>query len=582
MALHWFEGICAAVAYLHDHGIVHRDLKPANIFIDENRVKIGDYGLSKFISCSRRSGQTESVGTVHYMAPEIANGRYGREIDAYALGIILFEMLTGHVPFEGESVGEVLMKHLTAEPDLSRVEEPYRSVIRGAMAKDPERRVDSAAEMMAMLSGVPRTPVSAEAMTHAAPFVNRSAAGSGSPWIEPPSDPHAVTVAHGPATPARTIRAFFHRDPEPVMEGLRRGWSAFTRDLNTKNWPPPMRFFGGFFAIIAMMFTWPLWMVCGFSYVVYRVLRLFVQVVTDPPSGAPTPTPTRATPAPLYASPAASAAEAARQATPSPADGRGAAPTPVAVNREAQRGRWRRRGQATWRFAAYQELAGQPLRRRTSTILASMLSAAAIAPVASLLACLFTIRDFNVELFLWASIVGTLSAWAILIPGQLAEGRIEDQAPMRFIGLLTGAFVGLLAWGVAHALYLDLPGSREFFGPNDTFSANMLGWRSEQLWQQFDQQHVVTLPLSHFAAYFAFLFAAIRWWKQSEWTRPSRVSFWAMAWAGAAAFFVGLIWWFPQPLGILAAAVISFTVQLASPWLPPSRRKQLAQEAVTA
>ena len=112
------------MAYLHDHGIVHRDLKPGNIFSDEGTVKIGDYGLAKFISCSRRSGQTESVGTVHYMAPEIANGRYGREIDTYALGIILFEMLTGHVPFEGESIGEVLMKHLTAEPDLTRSPNP--------------------------------------------------------------------------------------------------------------------------------------------------------------------------------------------------------------------------------------------------------------------------------------------------------------------------------------------------------------------------------------------------------------------------------------------------------------------------
>ena len=121
-AVAWMRGICAGVAYLHDHGIVHRDLKPGNIFFDEGTVKIGDYGLAKFISCSRRSGQTESVGTVHYMAPEIANGRYGREIDTYALGIILFEMLTGHVPFEGESVGEVLMKHLTAEPDLSRAQ----------------------------------------------------------------------------------------------------------------------------------------------------------------------------------------------------------------------------------------------------------------------------------------------------------------------------------------------------------------------------------------------------------------------------------------------------------------------------
>lgn len=65
----WFQGIARGVAYLHDHGIVHRDLKPGNIFMDQGTVKIGDYGLSKFISCSRRSGQTESVGTFHYMAP---------------------------------------------------------------------------------------------------------------------------------------------------------------------------------------------------------------------------------------------------------------------------------------------------------------------------------------------------------------------------------------------------------------------------------------------------------------------------------------------------------------------------------
>src|SRR2546425_976027 len=98
------RGIGAGVAYLHDHGIVHRDLKPGNIFSEEGIVKLGDYGLAKFISCSRRSGQTESVGTVHYMAPEVANGRYGKEIDIYALGIILYEMLTGRVPFDGESV----------------------------------------------------------------------------------------------------------------------------------------------------------------------------------------------------------------------------------------------------------------------------------------------------------------------------------------------------------------------------------------------------------------------------------------------------------------------------------------------
>src|SRR5262245_54594414 len=153
-AIFWLRGLCAGVGYLHERGIVHRDLKPGNLFLENGLVKLGDYGLSKFISASRRSGQTESVGTVHYMAPEVSMGRYNRELDLYAIGIILYEMLTGRVPFEGESPGEILMKHLTAQPDLTPLPEAFRPVIAKLLDKDPLKRYPSVEALLADLPPV--------------------------------------------------------------------------------------------------------------------------------------------------------------------------------------------------------------------------------------------------------------------------------------------------------------------------------------------------------------------------------------------------------------------------------------------
>jgi serine/threonine protein kinase len=144
----WLKGLVEGVAYLHDHGIVHRDLKPANLFMEEGIVKIGDYGLAKLITPSQGSEHSESIGTCHYMAPEISSGKYHKPIDVYAIGVILYEMLTGRVPFEGETVGEVLMKHLTSRPDLSPLDEPYRTIVGRALAKDPNQRPNRLYELL--------------------------------------------------------------------------------------------------------------------------------------------------------------------------------------------------------------------------------------------------------------------------------------------------------------------------------------------------------------------------------------------------------------------------------------------------
>jgi hypothetical protein len=147
LAQQWFLAMARAVGYLHDHGIVHRDLKPGNIFLENGILKIGDYGLSKFISSSQRTAQTQSVGTVYYMAPEISTGNYNKQIDVYSAGIILYEMLTGKVPFEGESAGEILMKHLTSPPDLSKLPAEYIPIVGKALAKNPAQRYATIGEM---------------------------------------------------------------------------------------------------------------------------------------------------------------------------------------------------------------------------------------------------------------------------------------------------------------------------------------------------------------------------------------------------------------------------------------------------
>jgi serine/threonine protein kinase len=154
LAAQWFQGLAQAIHCLHEHGIVHRDLKPGNIFLENGLIKVGDYGLCKFIADSHHAGMTKDVGTVHYMAPEISTGNYNRQIDIYAAGVLLYEMLTGHVPFEGESAGEILMKHLTAPPDLSKVPKEFVLIVEKALTKNPAHRFQTITEMAKEVAAV--------------------------------------------------------------------------------------------------------------------------------------------------------------------------------------------------------------------------------------------------------------------------------------------------------------------------------------------------------------------------------------------------------------------------------------------
>ena len=221
----WLKGLVEGVDYLHDHGIVHRDLKPANLFMEDGVVKIGDYGLSKIISAQQGSEHSESIGTCHYMAPEVSTGKYHKPIDIYAIGIILHEMLTGEVPFEGETVGEVLMKHLTTRPDLSRLAEPYQTIVGEALAKDPVNRPKRASDLLGPDDAPKARDVRFIGEGKVSPPTDPEPRPRG--WFgredrSPARAPAAAAQARGRRPPDRRGRpALLHRPRDPAARRLR-------------------------------------------------------------------------------------------------------------------------------------------------------------------------------------------------------------------------------------------------------------------------------------------------------------------------------------------------------------------------
>jgi non-specific serine/threonine protein kinase len=152
--------ICAALEHAHAHGVVHRDLKPENVvFTPDGTIKLMDFGLARSATASRLTSEGAILGTVFYVAPEQAQGREadGRA-DLYALGVMLYEMTTGSLPFDGDPL-TVLTHHIQSPPAPPRTLRPdlpaaLEAVILKLLAKNPDDRFASAREVAAALADV--------------------------------------------------------------------------------------------------------------------------------------------------------------------------------------------------------------------------------------------------------------------------------------------------------------------------------------------------------------------------------------------------------------------------------------------
>ncbi len=153
-ALDIMQQLTSAISHAHHNHIVHRDIKPHNILIDSSgTVKITDFGIAMALSATSITQTNSVLGSVHYLSPEQARGGMAnKKSDIYSIGIVMFELLTGRLPFSGESAVSIALKHLQSEtPSLKRwnpqIPQSVENVVLKATAKDPFHRYDTVDEM---------------------------------------------------------------------------------------------------------------------------------------------------------------------------------------------------------------------------------------------------------------------------------------------------------------------------------------------------------------------------------------------------------------------------------------------------
>lgn len=164
-AVHFTVQILQALQHAHEKGIVHRDMKPQNIMLlQDGSIKVMDFGIARFSNNETRTMTDKAIGSVHYIAPEQARGdKTDGKADIYSVGVMLYEMLTGKLPFEADSAVSVAIMQMQSDPTPLReindkIPEGLEEITLKAMRKDPAQRYSSAGEMLEAVEMFRRNP----------------------------------------------------------------------------------------------------------------------------------------------------------------------------------------------------------------------------------------------------------------------------------------------------------------------------------------------------------------------------------------------------------------------------------------
>ncbi len=580
----WLTGIVDGLSFLHDRGIVHRDMKPANVYVEHGQIKIGDVGLSKYISQSRRAAQTQSVGTVYYMAPEIAHGKYGHEVDVYSLGIMLYEMLTGRLPFDGETTGEILMKHLTEKPDLNRVPPRLRPVVGNALQKDASDRTSTANELLAEFRNAVRGVEVAEGLSNDAfaaggtPFAQTRGNGRSArlvPDVEAsapifPKDEAARQPANHQrwGNPQGTgngqvVEPVYTQNSSPRQPGQTAGEPIYSQSHSEeRSWfrramegPAGLwlKIAGVVFLIMAVLAPQALAATAGSLFRVgilgaigYGIYWLIAQIVNafsmshdetqyrKPHDWAEDRRNTIAHRHQVYVN-----AQQRKKLTP--------------LTRRTISGRQK-----------WSEMTGS----LTYAAFCSLLFTAGF----SLIVPTFFHTDLpsvsqpvfdmgRLGLFYFTT---TLASWVLLVISKYSEGSAIEPRSRRFLQFLVGGLVGLGAFGLNQILLV------EKFQYWDT-----------RMFESIGSHELMTgggLPtLAGFVVFFAMLFGMRRWWWHADGFRKKRLSVRTLLLTSTVGLLSSLVFTFPFDWGVMWAAAISSVVQLSASWMPPEDREMLVE-----